>query len=86
MKHIHYISWLLASTAEWLTIRDNSGVLAKIHWSKVTCTHTHTSRYIETPHTTYGASENGLTYLNGFYDFFRDIIKSVVSVNYLLQK
>ena len=58
MKHIHYISWLLASTAEWLTIRDNSGVLAKIHWSKVTCTHTQTSRYIETPHTTYGASEN----------------------------
>ena len=57
MKHIHYISWLLASTAEWLTIRDNSGVLTKIHWSKVTCTHTHLD--IETPHTTYGASENG---------------------------
>ena len=69
MKHIHYISWLLASTAEWLTIRDNSGVLAKIHWSKVTCTHTQTSRYIETPHTTYGASEKGTKKFGHRYRF-----------------
>lgn len=49
---------LLAITREWLANRDNWRVLTKIHWSqKVTWIHTHTSWYIETPHTMYGASE-----------------------------
>ena len=62
MNFIHYIGLLLDSTREWLANQDTWKVLTKIHLSKsiqVTGnTYRQTSWYIETPHTTYGASEN----------------------------